>query len=122
MAKHFVFSDVHEDHASLEKALYIAQNISNLDDIWFLGDVIGHRLDGYADDAFIHCLEILKDIKGDKRFVKSRKRKPVLKPLRGNWEYWLFDPKHDEDKKRIEWKHNLRKMRSSLNQKSNQYF
>lgn len=78
--RHLVISDLHERYDYLDSALRQAHDMGGFDDIWFLGDVVGHCGDACERDR---CIRLLQE------------RHAVC--VRGNWEYWLLRPEADSD-------------------------
>ena len=85
MPRHLIISDVHENITALEMALQKAETLGGFEDIWCLGDVVGHHeYEANRDDGanYLACLKLLKAQEG------------VI--IRGNWEQWLLS----QDEKR----------------------
>jgi len=98
---HLVISDIHEDHLALRNALATAEEAGGYDDIWFLGDALGHRLDDNEDpDAVIRCLSLL------------REKKAIC--VSGNWEGWFFRPEEDRNPPQNEHRTVLESLRQRL--------
>lgn len=87
MCKILVVSDVHQDDRALESALSHAKNY---DQIWFLGDVVGHE---------DHVLHKYSDYKGDARVCYELLKHHNAHCILGNWESWLLQPEKDLDTK-----------------------
>jgi len=81
MTKYLVVSDVHGYIDPLERVL---TNADLYQEIWFLGDVIGHDAMVSAD-SFLRCYSLLYKFRDKIRCVI------------GNWEYWILNPQKDKD-------------------------
>lgn len=78
--RHLVLSDLHENRTALLRAFDIADSVGGFDDIWFLGDALGHCNGASPCDAE-YCLQELSD------------RSAVC--VIGNWEEWFLHPERD---------------------------
>lgn len=79
--RHLIISDTHENYATLHSILEVAKQSGGYDDIWFLGDAVGHCGEGSHCDA-VQCLSLLQETQA------------VC--ILGNWEAWLLQPdEHD---------------------------
>lgn len=83
MAKYLVISDVHGHIEPLKKVL---ETVQNYDEIWFMGDVIGHD-ENLKPEDYLECYSLLYE----------HQDKVVC--IAGNWEYWLFHPERDQNPK-----------------------
>lgn len=84
--RHLVLSDIHENSGSLERILVEAERTAGgFDDIWVLGDIIGHADRISGKDASV------SDIPAVFALIHDRTTESVF----GNWEYWLTHPEDD---------------------------
>ena len=78
--RHLVLSDLHENRPALLRAFEVTEAAGGFDDIWFLGDLLGHCISKSVCDA-LYCLQVL------------RERSAVC--VIGNWEEWFLLPEQD---------------------------
>lgn len=85
--RHLVLSDIHENSGSLQRILAEAEKTTRgYDDIWILGDLVGHADRISGKDAFV------SDVPAVLGLIEGKTAEAVL----GNWEYWLTHPEDDE--------------------------
>lgn len=97
--RHLVISDLHENYSALQRAFAAAEQAGGFNDIWFLGDALGHCDGGFNCDRDA-CLRELQD----------RRALCIL----GNWEGWLLHPERDADGYQKIHADTLKHMRSGL--------
>lgn len=103
--RYLVVSDIHGDIFALERFIEIAKRNGGFDELWFLGDVIGHRATDATDVRA--CLQLL--------------REHEALCVKGNWEVWLFRPEYDNRGHQKRWARVLKKCRESLTEEDLNY-
>ena len=84
--RHLVLSDIHENSGSLQRILAEARKTNGgYDDIWLLGDILGHADRISGKDAFD------SDVPAVIALIENETSEAVF----GNWEYWLTHPEDD---------------------------
>lgn len=84
--RHLVLSDIHENSGSLQRILAEARKTNGgYDDIWLLGDLLGHADRISGRDAFN------SDVPAVIALIENETSEAVF----GNWEYWLTHPEDD---------------------------
>lgn len=86
MPKILVVSDIHQDDRALETILRCS---ADYDQIWFLGDVVGH-----GD----HVKHKYPDYEGNAQVCYEMLQHHKAQCIIWNWEYWLLNPEKDKEK------------------------
>ncbi len=104
MARILVISDIHQDDRALE-AIFL--HVTDFDEVWFLGDVVGH-----GD----HVRHKYLDYDGNTRACYEMLQHYKAQCIIGNWEFWLLNPEKDKEKNSNQhpYKKELEKARKEL--------